>query len=241
MRMVAIEIYLSVNKAKCCGVDIGKQRFYYKKKTLYHYSLSSVFTYQIQQYHLLKQEGVQSHLSSQPISHELIKRSPEYMEGYHKWQNSKCQKDMLSYIVNNYKVWKNTPCEQCDAIDFLKMESFRGFVVHFMDLERDCAEVRHLFDYLKEQIRVLGYRSYVSDVKEFQRARWVEKVERHYLKPPLKASKNGKREQRFGNINIELLFRDGEPLHMKFSACTYQDHQFNEAEDFEELVLAMTK
>lgn len=189
----------------------------------------------------MKQEGAQGHLCSQPISHQLIKRSPEYLQEYQRWTNSKCQKDMLAYIANNYKIWKNTPCEQCESIDFLKMKSFRGFVVHFMDLDRDCEEVRHLFDYLKNQIRQLGYRSYVSDIKEFQRARWIEKVERHYLKPPLTSNQNGKREQRFGNINIELLFRDEEPLHMKFSACTYQDSQFSEAEDFEELVVAMTK
>lgn len=189
---------------------------------------------------LLKKEGLQDNSCEQPITHELIHRTDEELQAFEKWKLSKCKQEMLNYISKNYKIWKNTPCEQCDGIDFLTMKSFDGFIVHFMDLERDCDEVRHLFDYLKERIRGLGYVPYVSDVKEFERIRWIEKVERHYLKPSLRNQTAGKRKQRFGNINIELLFRDGEPLHMKFAACTYQDSQFDDPENFEELVRVMT-
>lgn len=188
----------------------------------------------------LGKEGLQPSPCVQAISHELIHRTDEELKAFEKWKLSQCRQEMLAYIANNYKIWKNTPCEQCDGIDFLKMKSFDGFIVHFMDLDRDCDDVRHLFDYLKERIRVLGYVPYVSDVKEFERTRWIEKVERHYLKPPLKIQVEKKRKQRFGNINIELLFRDGEPLHMKFAACTYQDSQYEDPEDFEELVKMLT-
>lgn len=54
----------------------------------------------------MQQEGMQGHLSSEPISHDLIKRSPKYLEEYLKWKDSNCQKDMLAYIANNYKIWK---------------------------------------------------------------------------------------------------------------------------------------
>lgn len=188
----------------------------------------------------LNKEGLPANACSQPISHGLIHRTDEELQGFEKWKHSACRREMLNYIANNYKIWKNTPCEQCDGIDFLKMKTFDGFVVHFMDLDKDCDEVRHLFDYFKERIRSMGYVSYVSDIQEFQRVRWIEKVERHYLKPRLKRQLDEKREQRFGNINIELLFRDNEPLHMKFAACTYQDSQFEDAEDFDELVKVIT-
>ncbi len=176
----------------------------------------------------------------EPLSHMLLKRTEGELESYFNWKDTKCHKDLLSYISQNYKVWKETPCEQCDGIDFIKMSSFRGFIVHFMDLDRDCSEVRHLFDYLKERIKMLGYRSYVSDVKEFQKTRWIEKVERHYLKPKLKFDDDGKQQQHFGNINIELLFRDEEPLHLKFSVCTYNDRQFTEARTFDDLLQLIT-
>ena len=188
----------------------------------------------------LNKEGLPVNSCTQPISHELIHRTDENLKEFEKWKLSPCRHEMLDYIANNYKIWKNTPCEQCDGIDFLKMKSFDGFIVHFMDLDKDCDEVRHLFDYLKQRIQSLGYVSYVSDVKEFEKTRWIEKVERHYLKPPLKREAEKKRKQRFGNINIELLFRDGEPLHMKFAACTYQDSQYEDAEDFGELVKTIT-
>jgi len=188
----------------------------------------------------LSGQGVESKPCQQPISHEVLERSAKEKLAYANWKDSSHRKKMLAYIGNNFRVWKKTPCEQCDGIDFLKMKSFDGFIVHLMDLDKDSEEVRHLFDYFKERIQALGYMVYTSDRRSFQRMRWVEQVERHYLKPRPNFEEGKKKNQLFGNINIELLFRDDEPLHLKFAACTYQDSQFSEAGDFEELVEAIT-
>ncbi len=175
------------------------------------------------------------------ISHQLIVRSQEEKRLYEEWKNSPCKEKVLSYISNNYKTWLTTSCDQCDAIDFLKLPSYRGFIIHFMDIEHDCNEVTCLFDYLKERVLELGYKSYVSDEKLVPKSRWMERTERHYLKPLVSLKKNEKIEQRFGNINIELRFRDDEALHLKFTAATFHNCQFKNAEEFDELMNYITK
>ncbi len=177
---------------------------------------------------------------AQPISHQLIQRSEEDEAEFLKWKETDCKEKILLYISKNYNTWQTTTCEQCDAIDFLKLPSFRGFVIHFMDLKYDCNEVKYLFDYLKEKVLTLGYKVQVSDERVFEKAKWLEKTERHYLKPVVKIKANEKIEQRFGNINIELKFRDDEPMHLKFAAATYHDCQFKNAEEFQELMKYIT-
>lgn len=172
--------------------------------------------------------------------HELIERSEEELATYEKWKLSRCKDELLSYISQNFKVWKKTPCEQCDAIDFLTTKSFRGFVVHFMDLDKECNEVVCLFDYLKEKTLSLGYQSYLSDIRYFRKKRWKERIERHYLKPSIQFDEKGRQIQRFGNISIELLFRDEEPFHLKFSACFCKDNRFSIPEKFEDLIEFIT-
>jgi hypothetical protein len=167
-----------------------------------------------------------------PVRHELIKRSPTELNDYESWKRTNGPQKTLAYISKNYHTWLNTPCEQCQHIDFLCLPSSRGFVLHLMDTEQNGNEVTHLFDFLKEKVIALGYRSYVSDVRFFKRKRWTERNERHYLKPPPSFLQNGQNPQRFGNISIELRFRDNDPLHLKFCASSYQDHRFSSAEDF---------
>ena len=115
-----------------------------------------------------------------PVSHQLIERSSADKIEFEKWKNSGCKEKILHYISQNYSTWQKTSCEQCDAIDFLKLPSFRGFVIHFMDLKHDCDEVKYLFDYLKEKVLELDYKVQVSDEKIFEKRKWLEKTERHF-------------------------------------------------------------
>ena len=83
----------------------------------------------------------------------------------------------------------------------------------------------------------MSYRSYVSDTKTYPKNNFVETIQRHYLKPSLKLkSQDQKANQGFGNINIELLLRNDKVVNLKFSATSYRDHQFEEADDFNELM-----
>ncbi len=176
-----------------------------------------------------------------PISHGVLERHPDFNSHFEVWKQTGCHTKILNYISKNYNVWLQTSCEQCDAIDFLKLPSFRGFVIHFMDMDHNCSEVTYLSDYLKDKVLELDYKIQFADKRVFEKPRWLEKIERYYLKPVVSIKENEKIEQRFGNITIELKFRDEEPLHLKFSAATYHDCQFKNADEFKHLMAHITK
>ena len=93
---------------------------------------------------------------------------------------------------------------------------------------------------LKEIILKIGYKHYMSDTRTYNRKLWVENVERHYLKPPIRFDENHEAKkrliQRYGNILIELLFRNDELVNLKFRAKNYNDHNFTEANSFSDLM-----
>ena len=147
---------------------------------------------------------------------------------------------MLNWLNEQYVQFLVNPDHIDEAIDFLNTTSSKGFVIHFRQTRYPKSEVTHLFDLLKEKVLDLGYRSYVSDSRTYGKNEWVENLQRHYLKPPTNlrkaVSKDEKFDQRFGNITIELLTRDDQIFHLKFSATGYRDHLFSEVEDFRDLM-----
>lgn len=173
---------------------------------------------------------------SQPLIHEMISRTPEEKEGFERWKQSLMCRRMLGWLSDQYAVFKVAPDDIDEALDFLDVPSSKGFVVHFYKTHYNRQEVTHLFDYLKEKVRSLDYRTQISDTRTYNRANWVETVERHYLKPKPNRDEDGLFRQKFGNVTIELLLRDDKVHNLKFRATHYKDHLFAEVEDFNQLM-----
>ena len=170
----------------------------------------------------------------------MIERTVDEQASYERWKNSIISKRLLNWLNEQYVQYLVNPDHLDEAIDFLNTPSSKGFVIHFRQTQYPKAEVTHLFDFLKEKVLELNYRSYVSDSRTYGKNSWVENLQRHYLKPPTNLRKppaaDEKFNQRFGNITIELLSRDDEIYHLKFSATGYRDHLFSEVEDFKGLM-----
>jgi len=173
---------------------------------------------------------------SKPLIHEMIKRTEEEKKDYDFWKNTIVCKRLLNWLSDQYAIFKVLPNDTDSAMDFLDTPSSKGFVIHFYKTEYSERDVMYLFDFLKEKILTLDYRTQISDRREFNRPHWVEKIERHYLKPKPDFLKKEKFNQAFGNITIELLFRNDKPYQLKFRATTYKDHLFKEAETFQGLM-----
>ena len=185
----------------------------------------------------LFQESEQSS-SSQPVIHEIIKRSETEKIAFEKWKLTLSAKRMVDWLYNQYLAYLSPNTKTDEAIAFLNTPSAKGFVVHFHQTQYRKAEIIHLFDLLQEKVLMMDYHSYVSDVRIFNRAQWVESIQRHYMKPSLnfKKTENEKFNQGYGNIKIELEFRADKVYNLRFSATTYQDHNFNKADEFKELM-----
>ena len=175
--------------------------------------------------------------SIHPTIHELIERSEEELGNYEQWKNSLAARRLLDWLKNEYFTYLTSPKNIDRSIDFLNTTSKKGFVIHFSNMQYRLEEVTFLFDYLKEKIKELPYRIYLSDTRTYPKNDFVETIHRHYLKPSLKLKAAGQKAgQAFGNITIELLLKNDKIVNLKFSATTYRDHQFEEAGDFNDLM-----
>ncbi len=175
---------------------------------------------------------------SQPVVHEMIERTTEQKKDYEFWKSTLVRRQLLDWLVHQYGLFKALPKETDEAIDFLNTPSSKGFVIHFYKTQYSERDATYFFDYLKEKVLAAEYRTQISDRREFNRPSWVEKIERHYLKPQPDFLKEGvdKFNQRFGNVTIELEFRDDKPYRLKLRATGYKDSLFKDTEDFEDLV-----
>jgi len=179
---------------------------------------------------------------NQPVIHEIIKRSEKEQLDFEQWKKTLARRRLLDWLNAQYAIFLTCPNDIDEAIDFLNTPSSKGFVIHFHQTKYSKREIIHFFDALKEQVRALNYRSYVSDLKTYNRKNWVETTQRHYLKPPasFKVNTEGKSKQAYGNITIEIVLRDEKVYQLKFSATTYKDHLFEEATEFKDLMQELT-
>ena len=173
---------------------------------------------------------------SNPAIHEVIARSEEEKADFTRWKETIVCKRLVNWLGDQYALYRVLPGDVDEAIGFLNTPSSKGFVIHFSQTQYSLRDATHLLDLLCERVRVLRYSPQVSDRRTFSRGDWVETVERHYLKPRTDFRKDGPFEQRFGNVMIELVLRNEQPHHLKFSATSYTDSKYREAEDFQALM-----
>ena len=178
---------------------------------------------------------------SNPAIHALIERSQEEQESYRQWLESLIRRRLVDWLDNQYAIYRVAPDDIDEAMDFLHTPSSKGFVIHFYKTNYTRREVTHFFDYLKDQVRALNYKSQISDTRTYNREKWVETVERHYLKPRPNFEKGAKVAQRFGNITIKMVLRDDQIYQLKLQATSYHDHQYQEAEEFKDLMQSILK
>lgn len=175
---------------------------------------------------------------SNPVIHEIIQRSDTEKSDYEQWKKTLVKRRLVDWLDQQYAIYRVLPDDIDEGLDFLDTPSSKGFVVHFHKTNYSKREVVHFFDYLKDQVLQLDYWPQISDTRTYNRPNWVETVERHYLKPKPDFSSNDSRiNQRFGNITIEIIFRNDQPYHLKFRVNSYNDHLFLQAKDFHELML----
>lgn len=173
---------------------------------------------------------------TEPVLHELIERCPEELKSYEKWIAGMTKQWLVDWILAEYKTYQQDPGEQTSSIDFLNTPSCKGFIVHFKELNYKTENITHLFDYFKAQVKQLGYKPYMSDIKVYNRTHWVETLQRHYLKPPPSFMSDDTFDQSYGNITIELKLRDEDLINLRFNATRYNDRQYKQAQPFSELM-----
>ena len=175
----------------------------------------------------------------QPAIHELIQRSETELADYEQWKKTFVLRRMLDWLADQYAVYQVAPKDIDEALDFLNTPSSKGFVIHFHQTQYSKRDVTHLFDYLKERVKTLPYRTQISDTRTYNRNDWVETLEKHYLKPRVDYVEGEKMDQQYGNILIEMEIRNDKAYNLRFRATHYQDRLYEAAYPFRDLMQAI--
>ena len=182
---------------------------------------------------------------SKPFIREELSRSNDRQDAFSLWKRTHAPQKMLDFVNQEYANHLIEPEKMDNSFGVLDTASTNGFVIHFSELKHNQKDIQHFFDYLREIVLKIGYKHYMSDTRTYNRKLWVENIERHYLKPPISFDENDsskmKATQRYGNILIELLFRNDELVNLKFRATNYHDHNFTKADSFSDLIREIIK
>ncbi|MEL6355873.1 MAG: hypothetical protein AAFQ37_02970 [Bacteroidota bacterium] len=176
---------------------------------------------------------------SNPAVHEMIERSNKELAAYQDWKRTLARKRLLDWLIDQYAVFRGKG-QLDEAINFLDTPSSKGFVIHFYQTHYSKQEITHFFDYLKERVLELNYRTQISDRRVFNRKDWIETQERHYLKPRNSYVEGEPIEQRFGNITIELELRNDQVRNLRLRATIYKDALYSDGESFRTLMMALS-
>ena len=174
--------------------------------------------------------------SFKPLIHETIVRDEKELAVYQAWKESLEHRRSIDWLNDQYAIWQVLPKEIDESILFLNTPSSKGFAVHFKESFIENHHAVHLFDYLKEKVLTLNYRPQVQDSRTWSDKNAVQTVDRYYLKPRTSKTADGKINQIFGNITIELLHKDNVPFNLKFQATAYNDRLYQPADDFQLLM-----
>lgn len=172
---------------------------------------------------------------TKPLVHELIKRTDEEQIAYSVWKNSLTRRQLVNWLIAEYSSYKSNPFNIDASFEFMDNTRAKGFVMHY-NKDYSAKDYQHLMDYFKERTLELGYQSYMSDIRSYEKGEGVETVQRHYLKPRPNRALKGPINQRFGNITIELTLQNEETTHLKLMAMGYSDHLYQQADDFKEYI-----
>ncbi|MBT8218949.1 MAG: hypothetical protein KJP00_03960 [Bacteroidia bacterium] len=181
----------------------------------------------------LFQEADQSSISN-PILHTILERSETQESDFRRWADLGKEQQFFSWLRYCYNGFFNNQ-ESPAEIKFLDTTSKKGFVL-YLNRSKHIKHPEYIMDAIWLRIKNLGYRNYVSDQKSYNAGSTIETSQRHYLKPPLNFSPGNKLDQLYGNICIELILKNDHPQYLKFSATTYQDHMFQQANKFSTLI-----
>lgn len=180
--------------------------------------------------------------ANSPVLHELIVRTDTEKHGYEAWKLNDHKDYVVGYLSKQFDNFWSGQQSPSDLLLILNTPKSMGFIYIYKAAQSDFTQFKYLFDYLKEKVKQLNYKVYVSDVKNFVRQNYVETIERHYLKPRFKFPDAGAGEsvnQLYGNITVELLLHNDQPQHIKFVCQPYSDYKYSTALPFKDLTVAI--
>lgn len=173
---------------------------------------------------------------SKPFVREWLERTEKEEKDLFSWQLGMAALEINGLVFSQFKSFLESKKNGHNVVFFLKNRSSGGFMFYFSQTEYSLRDARRFMDFLNKKVKENSYKTQVADYRLYTKNDLPERLERFYLKPKLLPPIDGKAQQLFGNILIELIIREEQPKQLKFMATTYTDHKFTEGKPFEELM-----
>lgn len=161
----------------------------------------------------------------------LINRSKSFIKNFNSWKSSDLCDEYLNEIWESY-FWRKRGIEKNPAVVLHESTCSNGLAISF-EPTIGKNNFHYLFDYLAEQVKLLGYLMVTSKVTIKENGDDVETKELHYLKP--KRSFIEPIDQKYGNVQIEYLKLNDMPTRIKLVVNAYPDRKYKEPKSFEDL------
>ncbi len=169
-----------------------------------------------------------------PLIQEPLVRSESEVQAYTNWVESHKRSDLQAFLRQQFELFlSEQPYQSCKFIQ----NAHTGGMIFYPTGPYTTQDCQHFLDYLRDAILPLNYRKYMSDVKQYNRKDFVEKIERHYLKPRYVIDpETQKANQLYGNIHLELTYKNDIASHLKLLCHNYHDQKFKTSLSFKSLI-----
>jgi hypothetical protein len=185
-----------------------------------------------------KAEGKNNIGTPAPIRiQEKLTYSPKFIAAYQEWLQQTESMLWLQYLKDAINIRLNG-IEGPSHIQCFSMDATRGFAILNEEADHD-ERLPYLLYHIQLQLKELGYIPQKSGRSIEDQGSFVQTKEGFYMKPNVYLSTNeetGKLNQLFGNITLELVYADKRASFIKVITTWYVDHNFNEAQPYEELL-----
>ena len=168
-------------------------------------------------------------IANEPLVHQSLERTNEEITDYEQWKDSNVQLAMVNWLKDQFMTQQCAPEHTHDGIDFVATATTKGFRLHPALTRFSDNNVRHLFNYLKEQLTRSGYSS-LSDTRVFGRGYWNETIHRHTLKPQAEDGIE------FAQVTLELILKDDKMVNLSMKAVIPNTDLPRPSEDFADLM-----
>jgi hypothetical protein len=164
--------------------------------------------------------------------HEVLKRTPGFIDDYRNWANDSkflvLKKDIL-------KSWNLNGDKEALQVDMTLYTSdyANGFTI-YPEYKKTKLPLSFLMEYIKDRMINISYRLAHADRKIKENHTYIETLEKYYLKPPLSSAIP--KDQLYGNVILELLKHGQEEIRLQFLVNIYSDRLYSRARDFNELM-----
>lgn len=142
----------------------------------------------------------------------------------------------LSQIITaSYKAYvaKN---DYPSGVNFIENGKVAGVAIKTDAYNYSKKDYIHLCTYLKEQLLDCGYIQQLSEIKSKNDRGRIRQDIKIYLKPSRKNIRNGKNDQLYGNVSMQISSYDEQLFQFKISCSYYQDQHFNDPWGFDQFL-----